>query len=81
MQSYKETKTDKFVNPNKRKVPPWARPHGSVVKIPHTPLQEPGFRGSNPGRGPTSLTSHAVEVSHIQKKKNREELAQMLAQG
>ena len=38
-----------------------------------------GGLGSDPEFGPTPLTSHAVEVAHIQK--NRGGLAQMLAQG
>ena len=36
------------------------------------------YAGSDSGRGPTPLISHAVEASHIQ---NRGRLAQMLAQG
>ena len=54
------------------------RPSGSVVKVQHALLWWPGFRGSDPGHGPTPLFSHAVEVSHIQSGGG---LAQMLAQG
>ena len=50
-----------------------------MVKIPLTPLLQPGFEGLDPGCGPTPLTSHIVDVSFIQK--NRGRLAQMLAQG
>ena len=37
-----------------------------------------GGRGSAPGHGPTSVSSHAVAVTHI---KNRGRLAKMLVQG
>ena len=27
----------------------WGPTHGQVVKVPHAPLQQPGFAGSDPG--------------------------------
>ena len=56
-----------------------AWPSGQVVEVPRAPLQWPGFMGLDTGRGPTPLTSHTLEASHIQK--NRGGLAQMSAQG
>ena len=50
-----------------------------MVKVSHTLLRLPGFMGLNPRCGPTPLTNHTVEVSHMQK--NRGILAQKLAQG
>ena len=39
--------------------------------LPPTPLLQSRFTASDPGHRPTPLTSHAVVVSHIQKKTQR----------
>ena len=43
------------------------------------PLRWPRFTGSDPGRGPTPLISHAVATTHAQK--IEQDCQQMLAQG
>ena len=51
---------------------------GPVNKFHVLCFSGPGFTGSDPGRRPTPLISHAVEASNIQ---SRRRVAQMFAQG
>ena len=40
-----------------------------MVQVPRVLLWQPRFAGSDPRHGPTPLTNHTVEMSHILKKK------------
>lgn len=64
--------------PPHQKLMVWGRPRGVVVKFNHALFLWPGFTGSDPGCGPTTVNGHVVVVTHMQ---NGEKLAQMLAQG
>ena len=54
------------------------RPHGQVVKVLPTPLQQLRFMGLDPGYRRMPLISHAVEASQIQ---STGKVAKMLVQG